>query len=101
MAPERRPIVYQRRASSDIRAAFRWYEDQRSGLGEEFLAAIKEAEGQIVNFPYSAPVVHRTTRRVLLHRFPYGLYFRLDKATIVVVACYHGRRDPAGWKSRS
>jgi plasmid stabilization system protein ParE len=51
--------------------------------------------------PELFPVVHRQTRRALLRRFPYGLYYRIVNDQIVVVACMHGRRDPRQWQSRS
>lgn len=83
-----------------MRGAYLWYEEQRPGLGEEFLHALKAAEDFVAAFPLSCSVVHRDTRRALLKRFPYGLYFRLVDDEIVVVACYHGRRHPEGWKRR-
>lgn len=100
MRAEPYPVDYQKRASEDVRAAYRWYEDQRPGLGEEFLASLKEAEVFAATMPLACPVLHRNTRRVLLARFPYGLYFRFDGATIIPVACYHGRRNPEGWRRR-
>jgi toxin ParE1/3/4 len=100
VAPEKRLIAYQRLASEDVKATFRWYERQRHGLGEEFLSALKDAEDLIASFPLSCPLVHGRIRRVLLRRFPYGVYFRIEDERIVIVACYHGRRDPRGWKNR-
>lgn len=100
MTVDRRRVTYQRQASADVRGAYLWYEEQRAGLGEEFLRALKAAEDFVAAFPLSCSVVHRDTRRALLKRFPYGLYFRLIDDEIVVVACYHGRRHPEGWKRR-
>lgn len=100
VAFDRRPLFYQRRAQGDVREAYLWYEDQRRGLGEQFLAALKDAEDLASTFPASCAVVHRTTRRVLLKRFPYGLYFRMAGVRVIVVACYHCSRDPEGWKRR-
>lgn len=51
--------------------------------------------------PEIFPVVHRQTRRALLRRFPYGLYYRIVDDQIVVVACMHGRRNPRRWQSRN
>lgn len=100
MVVDRRRVTYQRQASVDVRGAYLWYEEQRQGLGEEFLRALKDAEDFVAGFPLSCSLVHRNTRRALLKRFPYGLYFRLVDDEIVVVACYHGRRHPLGWKLR-
>ncbi len=34
------PVVYRRRVQHDLAAAFDWYEEQRTWLGEEFLSAV-------------------------------------------------------------
>jgi len=99
-ATSRRALFYQRRARAEVRAAYRWYENEKKGLGERFLAALRESENRIQTLPLSFPVVYRTTRRVFLKRFPYGLLFRLENDEVIVVACYHVRRDPEGWMRR-
>jgi plasmid stabilization system protein ParE len=38
-------------AAGDIEEAYRWYEQQRAGLGEEFLAAVDSVLGDIVAHP--------------------------------------------------
>ena len=35
------PVVFRRRAQSDLAGTFDWYEEQRSGLGEELLSAVQ------------------------------------------------------------
>lgn len=95
MTPVLRPA-----AAADIEEAFLWYERQRAGLGEEFLAAVRSAFDNIVTHPTRYPVIHRNTRRVLVHRFPYQIFYRVYDEVVVVVACMHGRRDPLLWKSR-
>jgi plasmid stabilization system protein ParE len=52
-------------------------------------------------FPESGPLVHRGVRRQLLRRFPYGLFYRLIEGQVVVVACFHARRNPRVWRSRT
>ena len=46
-------------AQADVDAAYKWYEEQRPGLGREFIAAVDAAVGSILAFPESYPVVHR------------------------------------------
>jgi len=87
-------------AAADIEAAYEWYEEQRLGLGEEFLAAVEKAMQSLVERPDAYPVVHRGTRRVLLARFPYGIYYRIVGTQLVVVACMHAARHPLRWQSR-
>src|SRR5205814_4006024 len=50
---------------------------QQAGLGEEFLRAVQSALENIAAHPIRYPVVHRETRRVLVHRFPYGILYRV------------------------
>ena len=87
-------------AAADIEDAVSWYEQQRPGLGVEFLEAVDHVLRAIVDNPRLAPVVQRNTRRRLLSRFPYGIYYRVYPDIVVVVACMHGRRDPRRWRSR-
>lgn len=95
-----KPLVLRLAAAADVEEAYRWYERQRAGLGEEFLSAVQGALEVVASNPEAHPVVHRDTRRFLLRRFPYGLYYRVLDAEIVVVACFHAKRDPKTWRSR-
>jgi plasmid stabilization system protein ParE len=94
-------IVVRPAAAADIEEAFAWYERQRSGLGHEFLEALQATVDDVAGHPVKHPVIHRDTRRALLHRFPYGIFYRVYDEALVVVACMHGRRDPKHWTSRA
>lgn len=85
---------------ADLKAAHVWYEGEREGLGEEFLREVEEAMDRAAEWPRMYPIVERDTRRVLVRRFPYGLFYRLVGDVIIFVACYHLRRDPELWKGR-
>jgi plasmid stabilization system protein ParE len=74
-------------AAADVEGAYRWYEEQRAGLGGEFLVAVQSGLELIAAHPLAAPVVHRDTRRLLLRRFPYGVFYRQVGDEIVVVGC--------------
>jgi plasmid stabilization system protein ParE len=94
------PFVFRPPVVADLREAYRWYQGQQPGLGEEFLRAVRRAVDKVVSVPLGYAVVHRETRRALVPRFPYGLYFRVANETVVFVACFHLRRRPASWKRR-
>ena len=94
------PLVVRPAAAADIDDAYLWYERQRPGLGEEFLVAADAAQALVAGSPTRFPVIHRSTRRVLIHRFPYAIYYRIYGEVVLVVACMHGRRDPRRWMSR-
>ena len=94
-------IVVRPAAAADIDEAFLWYEGQRPGLGHEFLAAAQRLIDAVAQYPLRYPVIRRNTRRALLQRFPYAVYFRVYGEVAVVVACMHGRRNPRRWQVRT
>jgi plasmid stabilization system protein ParE len=96
-----KPLVYRREAVGDVRAAFDWYERQRAGLGDEFLAALSRAEDTVRANPLAFRVIRRDARRVMLRRFPYQIIYRVVSDVVVVVACFHGRRSPKRRESRT
>ena len=87
-------------AAADIEDAYSWYESQRPGLGDEFREALRSALSLVGENPRLHQVIHRDTRRMLLKRFPYGVYYKEFAEVIVIVACMHGRRDPKRWQAR-
>ena len=93
--------IFRPAAAADVEDAYLWYQAQQAGLGEEFLEAVKTLLESITVNPEIFPIVRRQTRRALLRRFPYGLFYRIIDDQIVIVACMHGRRDPRRWQSRS
>ncbi len=93
-------LVFRAAAAADVEEAYRWYEAQRAGLGDEFLAGVKTSLEAVLSHPEAAPAVHRDIRRLLLKRFPYGIYYRLVDGMAVVVACFHAKRNPRVWRSR-
>ena len=87
-------------AEKDILEAAIWYEEQRIGLGNQFLNETLAVFSSIAETPLQYLLVYRNTRRVLIHRFPFGIYYRITKNRIVVLAVMHGSRNPQRWKKR-
>ena len=94
------PVLFRPAAAADVEHAYLWYEEQRPGLGDEFLVEVAAGVDRISESPLTFSVVHRETRRALLQRFPYGLFYRVRDSEILVVACMHGSRDPLPWDER-
>jgi toxin ParE1/3/4 len=92
--------IYRRAAAADIDRAYVHYEKERKGLGEEFLAEVNATAQRVLEMSAAYPVVVRQTRRALVRRFSYGLFYRVLGDTVVFVACFHTSRDPALWKRR-
>ena len=94
-------IIIRPEAESDIKDAYEWYEAQRKGLGEGFLLCIEEALSRASRNPEIYSVVYKQVRRVLIHRFPFGVFFIEGEESISVLAVLHARRNPKTWKGRT
>jgi toxin ParE1/3/4 len=64
-------------------------------LGHELLRCYFAAVAIAQREPLLFRKVYRDFRRVLLGRFPYALYFRIERQTGVVFLLIHGARNPA------
>jgi len=94
------PVVWIPEASADLQEARTWYARIRPELAERFALAVEATVNAIVENPLQFPVVYRERRRAGVRRFPYGIFFEVQEHRIVVMACFHGRRNPRRWQSR-
>ena len=94
-------VVIRLEAESDIKDAYEWYEAQRKGLGEGFLLCIEEALSRVSRNPEIYSVVYKEVRRVLIHRFPFGVFFIENEERVSVLTVLHARRNPKTWKGRT
>jgi plasmid stabilization system protein ParE len=95
------PIAFHRAAIAEFIEATSWYDSKRLGLGLEFIAEIERCISLASINPLQFAIVKEGIRRVVANRFPYSVYFCDDKSRIVVLAVFHGSRDPAIWQSRA
>lgn len=87
-------IQVRRAAELDLAEAEIWYENQRPGLGAEFLSEISRIFTVLGQTPLLYPVLHRDVRRAIVPRFPYLLWYRVMNQNVTVLACTHVRQDP-------
>jgi len=94
------PVVWTPDANEDLLEARAWYDNIRTELSERFAEAVEATVETIAEHPLQFPVVHRNRRRAGVWRFPYGIFFEVQDSRIVVIACFHGRRNPRRWQTR-
>jgi plasmid stabilization system protein ParE len=61
---------------------------------------VDAALNRVAENPLQYQVLHREARRAIVHRFPYGVFHRIEASNIIVFCVSHLHRDPATWKSR-
>jgi plasmid stabilization system protein ParE len=88
-------------ARAEIAEAFDWYLARSQDASTAFLAELDVALDKIVEAPGHFPVVRGRLRRVLLHHFPYAIYYKPYPTGISVVGVIHGHRHPATWLRRA
>lgn len=95
------PLVFHPDVRGEIDAAYRWYKRKRTGLGDDFLAALDEVFRRLEQLPQIHQVIWRDVRRALPRRFPYGVYYRVHPDRVEVIAVQHTRRNPRAWQGRA
>ena len=94
-------LVLRPEAEADALEAYRWYNEQLPGLGDDFLAEVDRAFETIRANPEAPRKLHRNFRRVLTRRFPYAVFYADQGGRVVVFAILHTARDPRLWTQRS
>ena len=94
------PLVIVPEAEAELAEAHDWYENQRPGLGREFLSCIEEVFERIGLNPLAFAQSHKTVRQTLVRRFPYVVCYTFDGESVTVIAVFHGHREPGEWKRR-
>ena len=89
-------------AAQDLEDAFDYYERQRHELGHELLHEFRRGVDRILQFPNAWQRLDDVYRRYRLHRFPYGIIYRVDRPAnqIVIVCVMHLSRKPDWWRGR-
>ena len=93
-------IVFRRAAKNEFNDAAVRYDEQRAGLGEEFVIEIAQAIARAAAAPERHPIVFGDIRRAVARRFPFSMHFRVRSDSLVVLAVFHRRRNPAIWQRR-
>lgn len=81
-------------ADIDVQRAFEYYEDYQEGRGAAFLHQLESAFEQLRLFPESGARLHRNYRRLLVPRFPYGVFYTLEARGVIIAGIMDTRGDP-------
>jgi len=92
-------------AGAELEEAAVWYDQQRIGLGTEFLEAVDSALERIARWPHAARRVPGVSvdvpaRKAPVTRFPYHVAYLETPDAIRILAFAHDKREPAYWHGR-
>jgi len=94
-------VVFRNAARAEFDFAALRYETQRPGLGSQFVAEVHATLQLAATYPERFPTKHADIRRAVVRRFPYSVFYRVEPGRIVVLAVFHGRRNPRIWETRA
>lgn len=87
-------------ALREVEAAQGWYEGRSLFAASAFVRELSAAIRRLRDAPNRYPTALAGTRRILLERFPFTIYYRVQPNALTIVAVAHQKRRPGYWAAR-
>lgn len=87
-------------ALREVEDAQAWYEERSLFAASAFLREVSTAVQRLRESPTRYPAAGGATRRILLERFPFTLFYRVGTGRVTIVAVAHQKRRPGYWSAR-
>jgi plasmid stabilization system protein ParE len=84
----------------EMKRALHWYFQRSESAALNLRAELERALKLVTEFPQRWPSGERGTRKFVLRRFPFAVFYRERENTIEVIAFAHGYRRPGYWQER-
>ena len=87
-------------ARVEYREAAMFYEGRRAGLGAAYTLEVEAAIKRILDGPNRWRIIEQDVHRCLIHTFPFGILYTVERDSILIIAVMNLRREPGYWRSR-
>jgi plasmid stabilization system protein ParE len=87
-------LIYHPEAEAEFIETIEFYRSRSPELAARFLRAFESAIELIEENPLRWAPIQDDLRRVLLQRFPFGIYYRVEDQELRVLIVKHHRRHP-------
>ena len=87
-------------AESDIKQSIKYYNSKSERLGKNFIEEVDSIFERIKYNPELFPIALDKTRKAVVKRFPYNVYFVITNSKIFITAVFNTWRQPKTWKNR-
>lgn len=87
-------------AQVDIQDISDYYKRISIKLRDKFLSDLKLKLEKIVSNPKAFQIKYKEVRVAFVKGFPYGIYYKVYRENIKVIAVVHTSRNPSLWKNR-
>jgi len=87
-------------AEEDLVNSKQYFDEQREGLGNEFVSEVKKTAKRIEQNPNQFPKQNAQIHKANVDRFPFSIFFYIKDLIINVFAVFHTSRNPTTIKQR-
>ena len=87
-------------ARAELREARKWYYERSPLSATAFAHVVDNAVSRIVKAPTLYPLAEHGTRKLVLQRFPFNMFYLPGESETVIVALAHQKRRPGYWSNR-
>lgn len=88
-------VTFSKRALQEIALAHDWYEEQRLGLGQDFLNSLETSFNKIKQLPFSYLEITPKIRRTVIDKFPYSIFYTITSSEVHILAIFHNSQNPS------
>lgn len=93
-------VAFTPEAETEALLAYFWYENQRTGLGEDFKKCLDSKIESVIKNPKTPSYIYKKIRASKIRRFPYNIIYRVFNFQIQIIAVFHHSRNPRQWRKR-
>ena len=87
-------VRYKRAASAEVEAAISRYAQPEINQAPAFVKDLERTEAHLRAQPALYQQVEGEIRRAVLRRFPYSLFYVIERDEVIVLACMHQHQKP-------
>ena len=93
-------VVFLLSAERDLQEAYNWVEEHRRGREQFFLQDVELRLEHLKRFPLIGRLYRGRYRRLLIPRYPFGIFYVVESYRIVIHAVPDLRQDPERIRER-
>lgn len=86
-------VYFKSQAIKEINASVDWYEGKSKDLGQKFYTNAMMSVQILKKFPEMYAEVTPNIRKLKVNKFPYFLYYTIEKEKVIILKCKHLRTD--------
>ena len=87
-------VKLEEKAAQELDDALAWYHDKSESLAQDFYDDYLAVEDRLRVAPEQFPVAVENIRRANLSKFPYSIFFVIERISVFVLSVFHQKRNP-------